>query len=57
MIIAVDVHYRDDLARSASIEFEDWSADEAIKIHVVDIDEVAEYIPGQFYKRELQNAS
>lgn len=53
MILAIDVHYRENLAKSVSIEFNDWEAETAEKIHTITIDEVAEYIPGAFCKREL----
>lgn len=53
MIIAIDVHYREGIAKTVSIEFEDWNASEPTNIHVVEIPETADYVPGQFYKREL----
>lgn len=53
MIIAIDVHYRENIAKTVSIEFDDWNADQPINTHVIEIQETAEYVPGQFYKREL----
>jgi deoxyribonuclease V len=53
MILAVDVQYVTDKGVAAGVLFESWGATAAIDefISVVDID--AEYIPGQFFKREL----
>ncbi len=53
MIIAIDVHYRENLAKTVSIEFEHWTDKSPSKIHVIEIPIVADYVPGQFYKREL----
>ena len=53
MIVAIDVHYREAFAKSVSIEFKNWSDENPSKIHEVFIKQVHEYIPGEFYKREL----
>ena len=53
MIIAIDVHYRENISKTVSIEFDDWNADQPTNTHVIEIPETAEYVPGQFYKREL----
>jgi len=53
MKIAIDVHYRDDFAKAVSIEFEGWEDEVPLKVHEAIINEVEEYISGQFYKREL----
>ena len=53
MIVAVDVHYRDQLAKAVSIEFSDWDDAFPSKINVVQLKGIHEYIPGAFYKREL----
>ena len=53
MIIAIDVHYRENKAKTVSIEFENWLDEKPSKIHAIEIPVVAEYVPGQFYKREL----
>lgn len=53
MIIAIDVHYKEGIAKTVSIEFDDWQASQPNKVHVIEIPETAEYVPGQFYKREL----
>ena len=53
MILATDVHYHNNGATAAGVVFEDWS--DAVANHVVltEITDVAEYIPGMFYQREL----
>lgn len=50
---AVDVHYREQSATAACVLFERWPDAAASAELRVDIDGVAEYRPGQFYKREL----
>lgn len=53
MIIAIDVHYRAEVAKTVSIEFDNWEASEPTQTHIIEIPETAAYVPGQFYKREL----
>lgn len=53
MIIAIDVYYRENFAKAVAIEFETWQDEKASKVYEVQINKAAEYIPGQFYKREL----
>jgi len=53
MIIAIDVYYKNERAKAVSVEFEDWKDEKPTQIHTVELDEIEEYIPGQFYKREL----
>jgi deoxyribonuclease V len=53
MIIALDVHYKDDgSAKSVGTLF-DWSDVLPKEILIEYINETDEYIPGEFYKREL----
>ena len=53
MILAIDVHYRATFAKAVSIEFPNWEAAIPDNIKEVRIQEVAPYVPGLFYKREL----
>ncbi len=53
MYIAIDVHYREKIAKVVSIEFDQWEDKEPTKINIIDIEGVADYEPGAFYKREL----
>jgi deoxyribonuclease V len=52
MQLALDVHYREDVAKIVGVLF-DWEDVQPKKIIVEYINEVSEYIPGEFYKREL----
>jgi len=53
LIAAVDVCYHDHGATAAAIQFADWADDQACAQRLCDIAQVAEYQPGQFYRREL----
>ena len=53
MILAFDTYYYDGKAKTVCLEFEDWNESKNFKIHEEIIDNVEEYIPGEFYKREL----
>ncbi|MDE5492145.1 endonuclease V [Elizabethkingia meningoseptica] len=51
-ILAIDVHYKESYAKTVGVLFH-WDSESPIDIKSVNISEVKEYIPGQFYKREL----
>ena len=53
MIACVDVHYFDGFANAAAILFQNWDDELAVDQFVVQCSETAEYLPGQFYQREL----
>lgn len=53
MILAIDVHYKDNSANAVAGLFETWESDVFIQSYMVHIENVAEYEPGNFYKREL----
>ncbi|MHC0445155.1 endonuclease V [Flavobacterium sp. 3-218] len=53
MILAFDTYYFDQKAKTICLEFAEWNEDKNFKIHSETIDNVEEYIPGEFYKREL----
>ena len=53
MILAVDVDYRNDKAIAAGVLFKNWEDREPVQELIAEILTVAEYEPGQFYKREL----
>ncbi len=53
MILAVDVDYRESKAVAAGVLFQNWKDPEPCAELVAPIVAVAEYEPGQFYKREL----
>jgi deoxyribonuclease V len=53
MILAVDVAYLARTAWAAGVLFHDWNSDAISSTVVVEVDDVADYIPGSFYLREL----
>lgn len=53
MILAFDTYYYDGKAKTVCLEFDDWNESKNFKIHEEIIDNVEEYVPGEFYKREL----
>lgn len=53
MILAVDVDYRATGATVAGVLFHAWSDTQASQEITVNVAQVAPYISGQFYKREL----
>lgn len=53
MILAFDTFYLEDTARTVCIEFEEWSAATPCKIYEETLKDIAPYVSGQFYKREL----
>ena len=52
-IALLDVFYRPNRARAACVLAEHWQAEVPTSTHGIDISEVAEYEPGQFFRREL----
>ena len=53
MILAFDTYYFDNKAKTVCLEFAEWNENKNFKGHTEIIDNVEEYIPGEFYKREL----
>ncbi|BBO66938.1 endonuclease V [Desulfosarcina alkanivorans] len=53
MMLAVDVHYRKDHAHVAGILYGSWSSPHPVRICCSEVKRVREYVPGQFYRREL----
>jgi deoxyribonuclease V len=52
-IFAVDVDYRETYAIAAGVMFNNWEDSIPISQSVIRVDDIAEYEPGYFYKREL----
>ena len=52
LILIVDVDYRETFAKASAVIIEDWSSQRCAVEHAT-IHDVAEYVPGEFYKREL----
>lgn len=54
MILATDVYYLDGKqAKAVAVTFDYWTDEQAKQIFTCQLDAVAEYVPGEFYKREL----
>lgn len=53
MILAVDVGYSETTALVAGILFKQWDSDNYERVVTVNVENVAEYESGSFYKREL----
>ena len=53
MLLAIDVQYTENTAFVAGICFEDWRSSQPCGEYVSVVNEVAEYQPGFFYRREL----
>ncbi|PZR24276.1 MAG: endonuclease V [Flavobacterium psychrophilum] len=52
MILAIDVHYRETYAKAVGVLFE-WNDSKPRQTIIEYIYDIEEYIPGEFYKREL----
>lgn len=52
MIAAIDIHYKETYAKAVCVIF-DWTDDVPQQVYTAKIEDVAPYIPGEFYKREL----
>ncbi|MFK7769488.1 MAG: endonuclease V [Mariniblastus sp.] len=57
MIACIDVAYVESKTKTAAVAaclvFEDWQSKVAANQYVVVVEEIAEYVSGEFYKREL----
>lgn len=53
MIVAVDVHYKETYAKTVVLLFENWFSESYSECIEVETTHIAEYVPGEFYKREL----
>jgi deoxyribonuclease V len=53
MILAVDVHYKTDYAKTIVLLFDSWQSESYVELVEVKTENVAAYEPGKFYKREL----
>lgn len=53
MILAFDTYYFEDKAKTVAIEFNSWEDETITQIYEETISDIDEYIPGEFYKREL----
>jgi len=52
MILAIDIHYKETYAKAVCVAF-NWADETPQKVYTDTIAEVAPYVSGEFYKREL----
>ncbi|WP_314244628.1 hypothetical protein [Empedobacter tilapiae] len=53
MIVAVDTFYYENKAKTIAITFDYWDNSNYTKYYSEELNISSEYIPGEFYKREL----
>ncbi|MCD8455243.1 endonuclease V [Tenacibaculum finnmarkense genomovar ulcerans] len=53
MILAFDSYYFDNKAKTVCLGFDSWTDKEPLNIYVEITENIADYEPGSFYKREL----
>ena len=53
MILAFDTYYFDNKAKTVCLAFEDWQIEENYSIYTETLENISEYVSGEFYKREL----
>jgi len=53
LILAVDVQYKANVGYVAGVSFNDWTDDVPANVYASIVDDVGDYVSGQFYKREL----
>lgn len=53
MVLAIDIQYSENSALAAGVLFEKWDDPHSARDVIKEINEVAPYVPGEFYKREL----
>ena len=53
MIVTIDVHYKEDYAKTVLLFFENWQSETPTNVITHITKDVLPYEPGSFYKREL----
>lgn len=53
MILAIDVHYRKEETKAVGVIFSGWRAEQAERFVIKYLEKAEDYIPGEFYRREL----
>ena len=53
MILAFDSYYFDNKAKTVCVQFENWTDSAPSQVYSEVLENIAEYEPGAFYKREL----
>jgi deoxyribonuclease V len=53
VILAIDVYYKNESAKAVGVLFSTWEDDKSLHEIIERLDNIEEYEPGKFYKREL----
>lgn len=53
MILVFDIYYFNGKVKIVCLEFEKWNESKNFKIYIEIIDNIEEYISGEFYRREF----
>ena len=53
MILAFDTYYYPSKAKTVCLTFENWTDKHYLQAYTEEITEIEEYVPGEFYRREL----
>lgn len=53
MILCFDTYYFDNKAKTVCLAFEEWTTKDDFTVYSEVMEGIEEYIPGEFYKREL----
>jgi deoxyribonuclease V len=53
MILSFDTYYFENKAKTVCLAFEDWTTSDKFEVYAEIMEDVEEYIPGEFYRREL----
>ncbi|MFD2581942.1 endonuclease V [Pedobacter vanadiisoli] len=53
MILSFDSYYYDNKAKTVCLAFENWTTTNDFSVYYEILEDIEEYIPGEFYKREL----
>ncbi|MDR3056795.1 MAG: endonuclease V [Prevotella sp.] len=53
MFLAFDTYYYDNKAKTVCIQFNNWTDNEPSETYIEVLEGVAEYVPGEFFRREM----
>lgn len=53
MILGFDTYYYENKAKTVCVSFEHWTASETAAVFSEVLEDIEEYVPGAFYRREL----
>jgi exodeoxyribonuclease-5/deoxyribonuclease V len=53
MILSFDTYYFENKAKTVCLAFKEWSSADKFEVYSEILEDIEEYIPGEFYRREL----